>query len=226
MVDPIVTYRYTITMPDRRARYSELKNKWLDSSHFNQLYNGKLLYAVSPIFDDGDYYLTQIQLDLEPPRPKNIKGTYQVFEFVQNFIRNHKDYYYTYTGRYGFHIYSKFVIRTKKVESSILRKYLLQPLNITSEYLDSVASIRRMPTIRIGLRPDNGKLAIPVLDPNKDFDYILKSRESKDFSNLFTKLDLKKFIEDYLMPVQNEISYKEYKKSLKKVISDCRDFLI
>lgn len=223
MIDPIVTYRYTITMPDRKARWSELINKWLDKDHFDKLYDGNLLYLVSPIYIDHDYYLVQVQLDLEPVT-KSFKGTENVFTFVKNFVNNHKNFYFVYTGRYGFHIYSKFVIRTKKMEIAKLRQYILNPMNMKSSYLDEVASIRRMPTIRIGKRPDNNNLAIPIMS-SVDFDYIMNSRNETNFHNLISKLKLKKFIETDLMPIENEISYSEYKKIFRMVSSNYIDFI-
>lgn len=223
MIDPIVTYRYTITMPDRKARWSELINKWLDKDHFDKLYDGNLLYLVSPIYTDHDYYLVQVQLDLEPVT-KSFKGTENVFTFVKNFVNNHKNFYFVYTGRYGFHIYSKFVIRTKKMEIAKLRQYILNPMNMKSSYLDEVASIRRMPTIRIGKRPDNNNLAIPIMS-SVDFDYIMNSRNETNFHNLISKLKLKKFIETDLMPIENEISYSEYKKIFRMVSSNYIDFI-
>lgn len=202
-----VKYRYTITMPDRIGLYSEIINKWLSLDHFEKLYNGKLLLLVSPKFsvNNKDYSLYQIQLDVEG------FDTKKSFNFCKSFCKDNSGYYFCYTGRSGFHIYSKFVVKMKNdLSISEIRNMLLDKFDLP-DYVDLISSIRDVPTIRIGYRPDTDRLSFPIF-ANMNYNEFKNISDSyKNFSFIEKHL-LITFVKNSLIPLYNQIEYNQYLK--------------
>ncbi len=216
----IVTYRYAIAMPDRKVSYYDLIHKWLTEPHLSQIYNGKLLLSISPISTDGEHLFTQIALDIE-----GSNNTKTAFDFSSRFINHNKDFYMTYTGKTGFHIFSKFLVMTEKMHIQDLRFMLIDPLNISTSMLDYNSSIRNVPMVRIGYRHDTHTLATPV-SPSVAYNvFVKKITKVTDFKTIMSLKDMKKFISSKIFPATNIIDHKTYLKRIKRVIDENTDYI-
>lgn len=198
--DIVVKYRYVITMSDAYKTMDKVIENWT-TTKFDRIYSGKLMLLVSPIFfvRNSKDLLVQLQLDIE----NKSNNQYEVFRQCIEFTKKHKHTYITYTGRNGFHIYSSYLIHIPN-GLDIPIKYLRQGIlslydtSMFGNNLDKVASIRNMPTIRIGMRDDTRKLAFPILSDN--YEKFRSLQDSKDFSRIMSKKDLKSFISNKLLP--------------------------
>lgn len=216
----IVTYRYAIAMPDRKVSYYDLMNKWLTEPHLSQIYNGKLLLSISPISTDGTHLFTQIALDIEGG-----KNTKEAFNFSTRFINHNKDFYMTYTGKTGFHIFSKFLVMTDIMHIQDLRYMLIDPLNISTSMLDYNSSIRNVPMIRIGYRHDTHTLATPVSPTINYNTFVKKMTNVTDFKTIMSLKDMKKFISSKIFPANNIINHKTYLRKIKHIIDENNEYV-
>jgi hypothetical protein len=199
-------------MPDRYKPLPKALNYWT-STRFNAIYQGKMLLLISPILriKESNDILVQFQLDVEGKKEK----MESLFLKCVEFIKMHKNMHMTYTGKSGFHIYSNYLYYIKngllkpisEIREMILSKYNLDIIGTTN--IDFVSSIRDMPTIRIGKRPDTKRLAFPILETN--WKWFEARMNSKTFASIMSEDMLRTYISKFMIPYTNIIDISKSK---------------
>ena len=188
-----VTYKYDIRMThilsDRRA----LLKKWTET-YLRNIYYGKYLLLVSPVFTLNKRIFILPTLDVDT--------TFNVgFNFISKFLRKQRYWYAEFTGKRSFHLYFRYLVEIPPEYNEIrdIRQLILQPFKKFFDVIDSVSSIRNIPTVRIGKRSDVNRLAIPVLYLDKK--WILNASRGPTFEKVFPREnDLAMYIRTYLLP--------------------------
>jgi len=165
--------------------------------------NGGLLLLVDPIIHYRRrtiFVLPTLDVDA---------GFIESLRIVKYFLQNRRRkqlWFAEYTGKNGFHIYFRYLVRVDNPElfrtPATLRQAIFRYINRNVlANVDTVSSIRDIPILRIGYRPDTGRTAVPVFRLNSD--WIRKVSSERGLKAVFeTTEDLTRYILNYIVPPQ------------------------
>ena len=198
----IVTYKYAVQMQHLHRTLRSFRHR-LISNYLDKLMNGGLLLLVDPIIHYRRrtiFVLPTLDVDA---------GFIESLRIVKYFLQNRRRkqlWFAEYTGKNGFHIYFRYLVRVDNPElfrtPAALRQAIFRYINRNVlANVDTVSSIRDIPILRIGYRPDTGRTAVPVFRLNSD--WIRKVSSERGLKAVFeTTEDLTRYILNYIVPPQ------------------------
>jgi len=196
----VITYKYAIQMQHLHRTLRSFQQR-LINNYLDKLMNGGLLLLVDPIIRyrrRSIFVLPTLDIDVGFMESLNV-----VKYFLQN-ERRKRLWFAEYTGKNGFHLYFRYLVLIDNPElfrtPAVLRQTIFKYINrAILANVDTVSSIRDIPILRIGYRPDTGRTAIPVL--NLDPSWIRKVSSERGLKGVFeTPQDLVKYILNYVVP--------------------------
>jgi len=201
--DTIVTYKYSLHMTHIQKPVSAFLGKFT-REHLDQLWDGKFLVLISPIYHSGKKVLVHPTLDIDTNLSTGIQLLKQFFSKNQQLS---KYWFVEYTGKNSFHLYFSYLVLIDDTQilsspynlrSAIMKfipKYILK-------HTDIVSSIRNIPILRIGYRPDTNRMALPIIRRNLlDVNILQQLSQQRTLSTIFkNKEQLVDYLQTRLIP--------------------------
>jgi len=201
--DTVVTYKYSLHMTHIHKTVGNFLHKFIDE-HLDQLWDGKYLVLIDPIYKSGKKILVHPTLDIDTNLSTGVQLLRQFFSKNTN---TRKYWFAEYTGKNSFHLYFSYLVLVDdpdilKSPYNLRSAFMKYIPNYILKYTDVTSSIRDIPILRIGYRPDTNRMALPIINSNLlDTNTLLHISQERTFSTVFKdKQQLADYITTRLIP--------------------------